>query len=196
FKLSIIRNLLAEKPEPVCRIFKSAWLKSVEHEIVKRIDRRLELATNLEIETAEDLQVHNYGIGGYFEPHYDCALISVISTAVLIFIIIVLLCIATMTEPEIGGGTVFMTNLKILVPCIKNAALFWYNLMRSGEIDMRSRHGACPVLTGIKWIVTKWIHERGQEWRRPCGLNQFDQERYVGDIGAAEPKHDSNNPKP
>lgn len=29
---------------------------------------------------------------------------------------------------------------------------------------------ACPVLTGIKWVSNKWIHERGQEFRRPCGL--------------------------
>ncbi|VDP15468.1 unnamed protein product [Onchocerca flexuosa] len=34
----------------------SASLKSTEHEIVKRIDRRLEFATNLEMGTAEDLQ--------------------------------------------------------------------------------------------------------------------------------------------
>ncbi|VDN00621.1 unnamed protein product, partial [Onchocerca ochengi] len=50
--------------------------------------------------------------------------------------------------------------------------------MRNGEVDMRSQHAACPVLTGIKWSANKWFHERGQEWRRPCGLNQFDQERY------------------
>ncbi|KAM3723450.1 Prolyl 4-hydroxylase subunit [Dirofilaria immitis] len=93
-----------------------------------------------------------------------------------------------MTEPEIGGGTVFI-DLKTSVPCTKNAALFWYNLMRSGEVDMRTQHAACPVLTGIKWVTNKWFHERGQEWRRPCGLNQFDQERYVGDLGAPEPKY-------
>ncbi|VDM99760.1 unnamed protein product [Thelazia callipaeda] len=92
-----------------------------------------------------------------------------------------------MTEPEIGGRTVF-TDVKTSVPCTKNAALFWYNLMRSGEVDVRSRHAACPVLTGVKWVTNKWIHERGQEWRRPCGLNRFDQEQYVGDLGAPEPR--------
>ncbi|VDN54899.1 unnamed protein product [Dracunculus medinensis] len=64
--------------------------------------------------------------------------------------------------------------------------------MRSGEVDMRSRHAACPVLTGVKWVTNKWIHERGQEWRRPCGLNQFDQERYVGDLGGPEPRYKPN----
>uniref|UniRef100_A0A8R1XPL3 procollagen-proline 4-dioxygenase n=1 Tax=Onchocerca volvulus TaxID=6282 RepID=A0A8R1XPL3_ONCVO len=152
----------------------SARLRPMEHEIIKRIDRRLELATNLEIETAEDL-----GKGDqYFEK---------LGTGNRIATILIY-----MTEPEIGGRTVFMTNLKISVPYVKNAALFWYNLMRSGEVDMRSRHAACPVLTGMKWAANKWFHERGQEWRRPCGLNQFDQERYVGDLEAPESKHNLN----
>lgn len=30
---------------------------------------------------------------------------------------------------------------------------------------------ACPVLVGNKWVANKWIHEGGQEFRRPCGLS-------------------------
>ncbi|KHN73657.1 Prolyl 4-hydroxylase subunit alpha-1 [Toxocara canis] len=220
------------------RISKSAWLKPHEHEVVERFNKRLDMATNLEMETAEELQHHkvlatlkeadklsgwrlnheipttehiyirtwpttlesdaaksmayriqNYGVGGHYDPHFDCArkeeknAFKELGTGNRIATILVY-----MTEPEIGGGTVF-TEIKTSVACTKNAALFWYNLMRSGEVDMRSRHAACPVLTGVKWVTNKWIHERGQEWRRPCGLNQFDQERYVGDLGAPEPRN-------
>lgn len=35
----------------------SAWLKDEEHEIVHRINRRIDLMTNLEQETSEELQV-------------------------------------------------------------------------------------------------------------------------------------------
>ncbi|MCP9261189.1 Prolyl 4-hydroxylase subunit alpha-1 [Dirofilaria immitis] len=178
-KRSITFNRLTGKSEPVAfRVAKSAVLKPTEHEIIKRFDERLELATNLEIETSDNIAIHNYGIGGHYEPHLDCALISAISIA--------------MTEPEMGGRTIFMSNLKMSLPCIKNAALFWYSLMRNGEVDMRSRHAACPVLTGVKWTANKWFHERGQEWRRSCGLNEFDEERYVGDLGAPEPKYHLN----
>ncbi|OZC06329.1 prolyl 4-Hydroxylase alpha-subunit, region [Onchocerca flexuosa] len=61
----------------------STFLKSMKHEIIERIDRRLELATNLGIKTAENLKVHNYGIGGYFGPHFDTTLISVTFAIVL-----------------------------------------------------------------------------------------------------------------
>uniref|UniRef100_A0A2K6VMM0 procollagen-proline 4-dioxygenase n=1 Tax=Onchocerca volvulus TaxID=6282 RepID=A0A2K6VMM0_ONCVO len=195
----IYNNSTGNFESPSFRILKSTRLRPTEHEVVKRIDRRLELATNLEVKTAENLmtfQFLNYGIAGYYGHHLDCALINErdqrfekkvreTRNRVATFLIYI-------TEPQIGSWTTFMLNFKISVPCIKNAALFWYNLMRNGEVDMRSQHAACPVLTGIKWTAIKWFRERGQEGRRPCGLNQFDQERYVGDLGAAKPKHHLN----
>ncbi|KAM3718280.1 Prolyl 4-hydroxylase subunit [Dirofilaria immitis] len=190
----LFRNRLTGKCKPtIFRVSQNARLSPMEHEIFKHIDRRLELATNLDLETAENIMTHNYGIGGHYEPHIDClnrgnqSCKSYFEIGDRIATVLIY-----MTEPEIGGRTVFTSNPKISVPCTKNAALFWYNLMRTGEIDMRSRHAACPVLTGIKWAVTKWFRERGQEWSRPCGLSRFDQERYVGDLGAPEPKNHLN----
>lgn len=55
------------------RISKSAWLKNEEHKYVEDIARRVEDMTGLTTETAEELQVVNYGIGGHYEPHFDFA---------------------------------------------------------------------------------------------------------------------------
>ena len=33
-------------------------------------------ATNLDVNTAEELQVVNYGLGGHYEPHFDFARVS------------------------------------------------------------------------------------------------------------------------
>lgn len=30
-------------------------------------------------------------------------------------------------------------------------AVFWYNMLRSGEGDFRTRHAGCPVVKGWKW---------------------------------------------
>uniref|UniRef100_A0AC35TSP4 Procollagen-proline 4-dioxygenase n=1 Tax=Rhabditophanes sp. KR3021 TaxID=114890 RepID=A0AC35TSP4_9BILA len=169
------------------RISKSAWLKEHEHEVVKRVNNRIDLMTNLEQSTAEELQIANYGIGGHYDPHYDFArkeetkafedLGTGNRVATVLFY---------MTQPFMGA-TVF-TDLKTTVQPSKYDAMFWYNLLRSGEGDLRTRHAACPVLTGVKWVSNKWIHEVGQHFRRPCGLKPSDQERFIGDLGGPEPR--------
>jgi prolyl 4-hydroxylase len=55
------------------RISKSAWLKDDEDEAVRRVSLRVEDMTGLTVDTAEELQVVNYGLGGHYEPHYDFA---------------------------------------------------------------------------------------------------------------------------
>ncbi|KAM3728958.1 Prolyl 4-hydroxylase subunit [Dirofilaria immitis] len=137
---------------------------------------------NLEIEIRA---THSCGIGGYFKPHIDCVNKGNQSFKYY-FEMGERIATILITEPEIEDRTIFTSNSKISLLCTKNAAFFWYNLMRTGEIDMRSRYVAFPVLTGIKWAVTKWL--RGQKLRRPRGLSRFDQERYMGDLGAPGPK--------
>ena len=54
----------------------SAWLKYNNHPILTGIKRRTEDASGLTLDTAEELQVANYGIGGHYEPHFDFARVS------------------------------------------------------------------------------------------------------------------------
>lgn len=70
---------------------------------------------------------------------------------------------------EFGGATAFTKTGAVVKP-VARSMVFWYNLLRSGEGDMRSRHGACPVLKGNKWVMNKWIRAAGQEFNRPCAL--------------------------
>ena len=55
------------------RISKTAWLKEEEHEDVGHVYTRTHQLTGLNMETSEELQVSNYGIGGHYEPHFDFA---------------------------------------------------------------------------------------------------------------------------
>ncbi|XP_033164310.1 prolyl 4-hydroxylase subunit alpha-1 [Drosophila mauritiana] len=154
------------------RISKSAWLKTQEDRVIETVVQRTADMTGLDMDSAEELQVVNYGIGGHYEPHFDFArkeeerafeglnLGNRIAT-VLFY----------MSDVEQGGATVFTSLHTALFPK-KGTAAFWMNLHRDGQGDVRTRHAACPVLTGTKWVSNKWIHERGQEFRRPCALEE------------------------
>jgi len=150
------------------RISKSAWLKEQEDEAVERVSRRIEDMTGLTTSTAEELQVVNYGIGGHYEPHYDFArreeknAFKSLGTGNRIATVLFY-----MSEVEQGGATVF-PELRLSLWPEKGTAAFWMNLLSSGEGDLRTRHAACPVLAGSKWVSNKWLHERGQEFLRPC----------------------------
>ncbi|XP_024152697.1 prolyl 4-hydroxylase subunit alpha-1b isoform X2 [Oryzias melastigma] len=154
------------------RVSKSAWLTSYEDPVVEKINQRIEDLTGLEMDTAEELQVANYGVGGQYEPHFDFGrkdepdAFKELGTgnriATWLFY---------MSDVSAGGATVF-PDVGASVGPQKGTAVFWYNLFASGEGDYSTRHAACPVLVGNKWVSNKWIHERGQEWRRPCGLNE------------------------
>uniref|UniRef100_A0A667ZIR5 Prolyl 4-hydroxylase subunit alpha-1 n=1 Tax=Myripristis murdjan TaxID=586833 RepID=A0A667ZIR5_9TELE len=154
------------------RVSKSAWLTAYEHPVIERINQRIEDLTGLEMDTAEELQVANYGVGGQYEPHFDFGrkdepdAFKELGTgnriATWLFY---------MSDVSAGGATVF-PDVGAAVWPRKGTAVFWYNLFASGEGDYSTRHAACPVLVGNKWVSNKWIHERGQEWRRPCGLKE------------------------
>lgn len=74
FRRATVQNsLTGELQTAQYRISKSAWLKEGEHKYVADVCRRVSDMTNLTVETAEELQVVNYGIGGHYEPHFDFA---------------------------------------------------------------------------------------------------------------------------
>jgi prolyl 4-hydroxylase len=152
------------------RVSKSAWLKDEENVRINRVSQIARAMTNLTLDTVEELQVVNYGIGGHYEPHFDFARPKEVSAfeewrgnRVATFI-------CYMSEVVAGGATVFPAIGARLIP-EKGACAVWYNLMLSGEGDYATRHAACPVLVGSKWVCNKWFHERGQEFSRPCALS-------------------------
>ncbi|NXY52512.1 P4HA3 hydroxylase, partial [Callaeas wilsoni] len=157
------------------RISKSAWLKDTADPVVRALDQRIAAITGLDLRPpyAEYLQVVNYGLGGHYEPHFDHAtskkspLYRMKSGNRIATIMIYL------SAVEAGGSTAFI-YANFSVPVIKNAALFWWNLRRNGNGDGDTLHAGCPVLAGDKWVANKWIHEHGQEFRRPCSADPQD----------------------
>ncbi|XP_022906186.2 prolyl 4-hydroxylase subunit alpha-1 [Onthophagus taurus] len=173
FRRATVQNSMTGELETAqYRISKSAWLKEIEHDYVAKVVQRVEAMTGLTQTTSEELQVVNYGIGGHYEPHFDFAradeknAFKSLGTGNRIATVLFY-----MSDVAQGGATVFPYIQTALWPR-KGSAAFWYNLHSSGEGHKNTRHAACPVLAGSKWVSNKWIHERGQEFRRPCGFER------------------------
>ncbi|KAL1464469.1 hypothetical protein WDU94_004115 [Cyamophila willieti] len=148
------------------RISETAWLNEGDDPrldvVLDNLNVRMAMMTSRRIMTSESLQVNNYGLGGYFSPHYDALYYSPAflkpndldnREATIMFY---------MSDVEQGGSTVFL-DLQLVVPPQKGAALFWYNLKSDRSVDMDTLHGACPVLVGSKWVCNKWIHRFADE---------------------------------
>ena len=145
--------------------------------MVEILNQRIHQITGLELETAEELQVANYGLGGHYEPHFDFARVSKSTQCSTLdqhsrnLELTDHVCqqreekdafkslgtgnrIATwlfyMSDVEAGGATVF-PSLDLALWPVKGSAAFWYNLLEDGKGDLSTRHAGCPVLLGTKW---------------------------------------------
>ncbi|XP_022210983.2 prolyl 4-hydroxylase subunit alpha-2 [Drosophila obscura] len=157
------------------RTSQNTWLWYENNPWLADIKMRLEDITGLTTDSAEPLQLVNYGIGGQYEPHFDFMddpeknfgwKGNRLLTALFY-----------LNDVPLGGATAF-PFLHLAVPPVKGSLLVWYNLHRSLHKDFRTKHAGCPVLKGSKWICNEWFHEAGQEFRRPCGLTS-DAEKFL-----------------
>ncbi|XP_070137070.1 prolyl 4-hydroxylase subunit alpha-2 isoform X1 [Drosophila bipectinata] len=153
----------------------NTWLWYNENPWLSKIKQRLEDITGLSTESAEPLQLVNYGIGGQYEPHFDF-----VEEPQKVFgwkgnrLMTALFYI---NDVALGGATAF-PFLHLAVPPVKGSLLVWYNLHRSLHKDFRTKHAGCPVLKGSKWICNEWFHEGTQVFKRPCGLSS-DEGRFL-----------------
>ncbi|CAG7732017.1 unnamed protein product [Allacma fusca] len=129
------------------------------------IARKIEHITGLHainLSSAEALQIASYSFGGHFFPHYDEGSNVKESETRRIATFMIYL-----NDVEVGGVTAF-TYLGLSIKPVKGSALLWHNLQFDGEPDPFTRHGACPVLLGQKWVANKWILSGDQFLKRQC----------------------------
>eukprot|EP00051_Salpingoeca_urceolata_P007175 m.95230 g.95230 ORF g.95230 m.95230 type:complete len:536 (+) comp15147_c0_seq1:130-1737(+) len=144
------------------RISATAWLHWDATDVVERVHRRIARATGLDIFTAEQLQLSNYGVGGHYEPHMDWGRNkgdTVGNDRLATFMLY-------LSDVKAGGSTVF-PRLGVAVKPSKGDAIYWVNLLEDGEGDTQTLHAGCPVLAGSKWVANKWFHLVGSH-KRQC----------------------------
>jgi len=161
------------------RTSKNAWLEEHENASLPLIRSRMEVVTGLILgpETASEFfQIANYGIGGLYQSHTDNVIHPNIETPDPWNIYVgdrIATLMVYLSDVEAGGATVFPRAGVTCWPR-RGSAAFWWNLYKSGEADATTRHGACPVLHGSKWVSNKWVRQYDQMFVAQCGLHPLE----------------------
>ena len=141
------------------RTSSGTFLKKKENPILEIVDKRISKLINWDVKNlGEDLQILKYTPGQEYKPHYDYFDREFVEKnryktgwgqrvgTVLLYL----------NEVEEGGQTIF-PETGINVHPKKGSALFF---AYKDNKDSLSLHGGSPVITGVKWVATKWLRTK------------------------------------
>lgn len=128
--------------------------------LIQSIEQRIANLINWEVDKGEPIQVLRYQNGGEYKAHYDWfdpntaggqKNIGKAGQRVGTFLMY-------LSEVEAGGATRF-PSLNFEVRPKAGMALYFADLLPTGEPDTLSLHSSVPVVTGTKYLATKWLRE-------------------------------------
>lgn len=135
------------------------------HPDIIRIDQAICDLLSLPRENSELLQGQRYQVGQQFKDHHDFFFESQNywkhegpgggqrSWTAMVYL----------NEPEAGGETTF-PGLNYSVAPKRGMLLTWNNMLPNGTPNMNTLHAGSPVVSGTKYIITKWF--RLNKWRQ------------------------------
>ncbi|XP_052195010.1 probable prolyl 4-hydroxylase 9 [Diospyros lotus] len=141
--------------------------------ILGLIEEKIAKATMIPRSHGEAFNILRYEIGQKYDSHYDAFNPAEYgpqkSQRIASFLLY-------LSDVEEGGETMFpfenglnMDASYDYQKCIglkvrprRGDGLLFYSLLPNGTIDATSIHGSCPVISGEKWVATKWIRDQEQ----------------------------------
>lgn len=143
------------------RTSKTCHLPEIAPNLSDALDVHLSKLTGIKKEYAESIQGQRYDPGEYYKAHYDwfdpecesyeecCEGGGQRTWTAMIYL----------NEVEEGGETDF-SYLELTVKPIAGLALIWNNLNPDNTTNEFTLHEALPVLSGSKYVITKWYREQ------------------------------------
>ncbi|GIL84045.1 hypothetical protein Vretimale_11080 [Volvox reticuliferus] len=168
--------------------------------VIERVLHRVAAWTKAPPENQEDLQVLRYGIGQKYGAHMD----SLIDDSPRMATVLLYL-----HDTEEGGETAFPDSSawlnaeladrmgpfsecakgKVAFRPKKGDALMFWSIKPDGTHDPLSLHTGCPVVKGVKWTATSWVHSMPYAFDRYISEGK-DSEEHDGEPGACTDMHD------
>ncbi|KAL4440709.1 hypothetical protein ABPG77_000418 [Micractinium sp. CCAP 211/92] len=168
-KRSTVVGAGGKSVEDSIRTSYGTFLKRLQDSTVAAIEHRLATWTKLNVSHQEDMQILRYGIGQKYGAHYD----SLDNDSPRVATVLLYL-----SDVEEGGETAFPGPSQWIHPSVqkrfepfsscaqghvatkpkKGDAMVFFSLKPDSTMDDASLHTGCPVIKGVKWTATKWIH--------------------------------------
>ena len=144
------------------RVSSQVWLGDTDDPMLADIAARVAAWTGLPTIHQEAMQVVKYELGGRYEPHWDgclgnaesCERMDGAAGARLNTVLMYL------NDDFAGGHTWFPFKRRSIVPEKGKAVLFYNVDNTTHKLLLDAMHGGDPVLSGNKWIATKWTRIR------------------------------------
>lgn len=153
-------QLLAPSEDPEFRTSESCNLDP-DHPMILQVEAKISEFTGMDPALGETIQGQRYAVGQQFKPHHDFfyddqpyweAMVrsgGQRTWTAMIFL----------NAPEEGGQTAFPAAGIKVTPRAGNM-LIWNNMDAEGLPNPYSIHQGMPVVSGVKYIITKWHRER------------------------------------
>ncbi|WP_426266601.1 2OG-Fe(II) oxygenase [Sphingomonas sp. LHG3443-2] len=122
----------------------------VENPAIHALNRRLAAASDTYVRAGEPLQILRYSPGEEYRLHSDALPgVPLSQQRVLTFLVY-------LNDDYEGGETAF-PNLGLTFKGATGDGLLFTNTTAAGELDTRSLHEGRPVLSGTKYLASRWI---------------------------------------
>lgn len=136
-------------PVRTCDVAVFPWV--AETPVIHALNRRIANAANVPVECGEPLQVLRYRTGQEFQPHQDCT--DDRSNQRVLTMLIYL-------SEDYSGGETFFPRPGLKVRGRVGDAVLFRNAALDGTPDPNALHAGLPVLSGEKFIASRWIRKR------------------------------------
>lgn len=142
------------------RTSQGAFLRNGDDPLLRRLNRRIAEIMNQPVEHGEALHVLHYQVGAEYKPHHDyfdpantgfAGTLKRGGQRVATLIVY-------LNDVDEAGDTVFPKIGLSIVPK-KGSAVYFEYMNDAGQLDEASLHGGAPVVTGEKWVATKWVRQ-------------------------------------
>ena len=172
-KSTVVDASTGKSVDSLVRTSSGTFLDRGQDRVEKAVEQRIAVSTMIPEENGEGFQILRYEHGQHYSEHLDWfhdqfnAKPETGGNRVATL----LMYLSDVLE---GGETVFPSSPKpehqrgqewsscaqrgLSVKPRKGDALLFFSLDPKGELDPTSLHAGCPVISGVKWSATKWMH--------------------------------------